>query len=378
MMLLVYISLLLLILYGILMRYYYAWWKQVPDFTTTGIQNGKSDKKITVIIPARNEAANIANCLQSLLQQSYPTELLEIIVVNDQSTDETAAIVKSFQHPSIKLIHTDATAVTTAPKKRAIELAMKIASGQLIVTTDADCIAGVTWIENIVAYHHQTKYVFIAAPVKMTNNSTLLSIFQALDFLTMQGITAGAVYKRFHNMCNGANLAYEKKAFEQVDGFSGIDKLASGDDMLLMHKIAQAYPKQVGFLKSKEVIVETAPAKSWKEFLQQRIRWASKATYYKEGAIFMVLLLVYLTNLLLLGIALSGIWQPVMLLYFLLLCVIKFLFELLFVQSVAKFFQQSSLLVYLLLLQPFHILYIVVSGFLGQVKTYEWKDRKLK
>jgi cellulose synthase/poly-beta-1,6-N-acetylglucosamine synthase-like glycosyltransferase len=377
-MLLVYISLLLLIVYGILMRYYYVWWKQVPEFNAADLQNWKPDKKITVIIPARNEAANISNCLQSLLQQTYPLQLLEIIVVNDQSTDETATIVQSFQHPSIKIISTDTKNIIAAPKKRAIEMAMKIAEGELIVTTDADCTAGADWIMNIAAYHHQTQYVFIAAPVKMNNNHSLLSKFQALDFLTMQGITAGAVYKHFHNMCNGANLAYEKKAFEKVDGFSGIDKLASGDDMLLMHKIAKAYPKQLGFLKSREAIVSTAPAKTWSEFLQQRIRWASKATYYKESAIFMVLLLVYLTNLLLLGIAISAIWHPPMLLYFLSLCVIKFLVEFPFVQSVANFFQQSSLIVYLLILQPLHILYIVVSGFFGQVKTYEWKGRKLR
>jgi poly-beta-1,6-N-acetyl-D-glucosamine synthase len=378
MMVLVYISLLLLILYGILMRYYYIWWKQVPDFNTTATQNFNPNKKITVIIPARNEAANIGICLQSILKQTYPIELLEIIVVNDQSTDETATIVQSFQHPSIHLIHTDFTTITTAPKKAAIEMAIKIATGQLIVTTDADCIVDTNWILNMAAYHHQTEYVFIAAPVKMTSSNTLLSKFQALDFLTMQGITAGAVYKRFHNMCNGANLAYEKKAFEKVNGFSGIDNLASGDDMLLMHKMAKAYPGQLGFLKSSDAIVNTAPAKTWTEFLQQRIRWASKAAYYKEPAIFLVLLLVYLINLLLLGIVVSGVWHPIMLLYFLFLCITKFLVEFPFIQSVAKFFRQSPLLVFLLVLQPLHILYIVVSGFLGQVKTYDWKGRKLR
>jgi cellulose synthase/poly-beta-1,6-N-acetylglucosamine synthase-like glycosyltransferase len=376
-MLLFYISLFLLLAYGFLMQLYYRWWKRAPLFSTTGIEAWTPDKKITVIIPARNEASNIGHCLRSLLQQNYPAQLLEIIVVDDQSTDETALIVQSFQHASIRLIQADSSA-TTAPKKRAITTAIGIASGELIITTDADCTADPDWIKTVAYYHQHTDIVFIAAPVKMKDTGTLLSIFQTLDFLTMQGITAASAYKRFHHMCNGANLAYEKKAFEKVNGFSGIDSIASGDDMLLMHKISRTFPGKVGFLKTHRAIVETAPAISWTEFLQQRIRWASKATHYKDRAIFMVLLLVYLTNLLLLSVALSSIWMPEMLLYFLLLCVIKFLVEFPFVQSVAKFFHQSSLLGYLLLLQPLHILYIVLSGFLGQVKTYEWKGRRLK
>ncbi len=376
-MLLFYISLFFLLAYGILMQLYYHWWKQAPLFSTTGIEAWTPDKKITVIIPARNEAANIGNCLQSLLHQNYPTQLLEIIVVDDQSTDETAEIVQSYQHASIRLIQADSSA-TTAPKKRAISTAINIATSELIVTTDADCTAGPDWIKTIAYYHQHTDTVFIAAPVKMKDTGTLLSTFQTLDFLTMQGITAASAYKQFHQMCNGANLAYEKTAFEKVKGFSGIDTIASGDDMLLMDKISRVFPERVGFLKTTGAIVETAPAISWNEFLQQRIRWASKATHYKDRAIFMVLLLVYLTNLFLLGVALSSIWHPEMLLYFLLLCVIKFLVEFPFVQSVAKFFRQSSLLVYLLMLQPLHIFYIVVSGFLGQVKTYEWKGRKLR
>ena len=178
-------------------------------------------------------------------------------------------------------------------------------------------------------------------------------------------------------MCNGANLAYEKKVFYEVEGFSGIDDIASGDDMLMMHKIAEKYPQQIGFLKSKKAIIVTQPAASWKEFFYQRIRWASKATLYHEPAIIWVLLLVYLVNLLLLCFIPMAILHPVALVLFALLCLVKFLLEVLFVKDVAGFFNQSYLLPYLLLLQPLHILYIVVSGFFGQFKTYEWKGRKL-
>src|SRR2546427_294101 len=86
-------------------------------------------------------------------------------------------------------------------------------------------------------------------PKHLYNQSSLLSVFQTLNFLTLQGITAASVYKRFHSMCNGANLAYEKSAFYEVGGFNNIDNIASGDDMLLMHKIFKQYPDKVFYLK---------------------------------------------------------------------------------------------------------------------------------
>src|SRR5438552_2515384 len=150
--------------------------------------------------------------------------------------------------------------------------------------------------KKIFSFYEEKDPVFIAAPVILQNNSSVLQMFQALDFLVLQGITAASVYKQFHSMCNGANLAYEKKAFEEVKGFESIDHIASGDDMLLMHKIRKKFPGRLNYLKSKKVIVSTQPMKTWKEFLNQRTRWASKARFYDDKRIFFVLLLVYLFN----------------------------------------------------------------------------------
>ena len=372
-----YIAIVLLLVYGILFQYYSSWWSAFPEFIT-GRQ--APSIKISVIVPARNEEANIAACLQSICAQDYPAALFQIIVVDDHSTDKTYEIASNFTSGGIQIICTRPLPATvhTAPKKRAIEAGIAMASGELIVTTDADCIAGKDWLKTIAAHHQQTKDVFIAAPVKIKEGNSILSKFQALDFLTMQGITAAAVYKRVHRMCNGANLAYEKRVFYEVNGFDGIDAIASGDDMLLMHKVAEKYPGQYGFIKSAAAIVTTLPAVSWKAFLQQRIRWASKATHYKQRGIFMVLLLVYLTNLLIFCFLLMAFFQKFALVLFLLLCVVKFFMELFFVKDVAVFFKQQYLVPWLLVLQPLHIIYIVVSGLFGQFTSYEWKGRKLK
>ncbi len=368
-----YTTLFLLAAYTVLLLYYARWWQQTPVYKKQTI---KEPVAVTVIIPARNEAANIEACLQSLLNQQYPHHLLQIIVVNDQSEDATATIVKNTAGNSVLLLTTD-TGFQTAPKKRAIEKAITHATGELIITTDADCITPNSWVATLVDYYQQTGAVFIAAPVNMAAGKSLVSIFQTVDFLTMQGITAGVVNRRFTNMCNGANLAYTKKAFEAVGGFKNIDAIASGDDMLLMHKIANHFPGKVGFIKSENATVTTLPVNSWKAFLQQRIRWASKATHYKEQALFAVLLLVYCCNFSMLILIVTGLlnnlWWLVGAFVF-----IKFFAELLLVGPVLKFFKQKKLWPWLLLLQPLHIVYIIMAGFLGQVKTYHWKGRRLK
>jgi len=206
-----YIALVLLLLYGILFQFYNSWWLSVRAFAVE--QSFTASTKISVIVAARNEEENIEACLRSICQQHYPAHLFQVIIIDDNSTDKTFQLASSVSYNGVQVIchRLPPLANNKAPKKRAIETGISLASGDIIVTTDADCMAGPDWLINIAAYNKLTAAVFIAAPVKINDATSLLSKFQALDFLTMQGITAAAVFKRFHNMCNGANLAYEKK-----------------------------------------------------------------------------------------------------------------------------------------------------------------------
>ena len=203
-------------------------------------------------------------------------------------------------------------------------------------------------------------------------------MFQALDFLVLQGITAAAVHSKKHNMCNGANLAYRRDIFFEVGGFRGIDDIASGDDMLLMHKIWKLYPEKIGYVKAKEAIVQTAAAPTWKAFLNQRIRWASKSTHYDDKRIFAVLLLVYLFNLAFLVLFIAG-FTDIRYFYIVTTCwLLKTAVEFPFVSSVSRFFEKEGLMRYFLLFQPLHIAYTIVAGLLGSFGAYEWKGRKVK
>ena len=346
-MVILYVAIFLFLCYSGLVIFYWLGWRSAKEFIS---QPNALTTSVSVIIPARNEEKNIASLLRALQQQTYPQELVQVIVANDRSTDNTAMIAKSFPGTTVVDLNNESS---NAHKKRAIEEAIKIATGDLMITTDADCVPPPNWIQTVVSFREENKSQFIAAPVAFQNNSSILQVFQALDFLVLQGITGASVTKKVHSMCNGANLAYEKNAFIRVNGFDGIDHIASGDDMLLMHKIWRQFPGQVHYLKSREAIVVTQPAATWKDFFHQRIRWASKAKFYDDKRIFWALLLVYLFNLSFLALLVTGFWFPFLWIYLIILLLAKTIVELPFVYSVAKFYNRQSLLKYFLFFQPF-------------------------
>ena len=376
------ITTILLIGYCCLLLMYRQWLIQLPVFTHKN-EARLAATHFSVIVPARNEENNIKQCLESILQQPYPRELFEVIIVNDHSTDETENIVLALQkqYSNLFLLNLKdhlTNKQLTAHKKKAIELAAIQCDGSWIVTTDADCIVTDNWLSNFDQYIQEREPVFVAAPVMFTNDHSFLSVFQLLDFLSLQGITAASVSAGYHSMCNGANICYRKDVFTEVGRFSGIDHIASGDDMLLMHKIKLKYPGKIGYLYSKESIVLTSPMGTWKDFFNQRIRWASKASSYQDKSIYWILLLVYLLNAVLFVLLVSSPFIHHGIINWLILVSIKTLVELSFMLPVARFYGQIKALFWFPLMQPFHMAYTVVAGWLGKFGTYQWKGRKVK
>jgi cellulose synthase/poly-beta-1,6-N-acetylglucosamine synthase-like glycosyltransferase len=382
------ISLVLLLPYAILIIYYRNGWLQLKNFHPAPGASLKHSTFITVIVVARNEEKNIGSCIESVIKQTYPQNLFELVLVDDNSNDATAAIAKSYAANNISVLNLkDFTGdkVLNSYKKKGLGTAIAIAKGDLIVTTDADCIVQPGWLHTIASYYEEFAPVFIAAPVVYTNPSAgnsffvrLLKIFQILDFITLQGITGASVYKKFHSMCNGANLAYEKKAFHEAGGFEGIDLLASGDDLLLMHKIQKLYPGRIMYLKSDSAIVQTQPAETLKDFLNQRIRWASKADRYTDKKITVVLLLVYIFNAWIVVTAVGSFFSADAFYVFLFLLLLKTGIELFFLFPVAGFFKKQNFLWWFVPAEPFHILYTLIAGWLGKFGSYRWKGRKVK
>ena len=381
------VTLLLLLPYVLLMLYFTKSWIDIPVFVPS--KNSADPLPfVSIIIAARNEEKNIGDCIRSIIDQNYPPNKFEIIVTDDHSTDATVSVIKSFRKENIRVVHLSdfvENKKLNSYKKKSIETALQFAKGELIVTTDADCVAPKKWLETLVAFQKEKNALFVALLVAFKNPSRndsffkrFFKIFQSLDFMTLQGITGASVHQKFLNMCNGANLAYEKSAFYEVNGFEGIDEIASGDDMLLMHKIQKRFPGGIFFLKSKDIIVETKPSETLKEFLNQRIRWASKTNQYTDKKILAVLILVYFLNAWIFVLGISSFFFAKAFYLFLISIVLKTLIEIIFLFPVAKFFNKQKLLWWFIPSQPFHILYTLFAGAFGIFGTYHWKGRKVK
>ncbi len=367
------ITLTLLVLYIVRISGYLSGWKQVTEF-----KPGNSLHKIliSIIIPFRNEEKNIKGLLKDLVNQNYPDELFEVILVNDHSEDSTTQIIEPFcsNHKNFRLIQLQKNCYG---KKEAIETGIRNATGELIVTTDADCRACNKWISTIAAYYFESdKPEMIIGLVDILSEDTFYNKFQQLEFLSLVGSGAGAVCISQPIFCNGANLIYKKELFNKY--MDPLNKtLVSGDDTLFMLKLKRDSKHKIRLLKSKEAIIYTKPQLTIGEFIQQRIRWTSKARFYRDYNIIYSSIIVLTLNV---SILISGILiftnkyyslYPVLLFG-------KTLIDFIFMNTILKFFNKKRLLKYLILFQVFYPLYISIIGILGNLAGYRWKNRKTK
>ena len=369
--------------YVYVIYHYIKGWRRLPEWGPPKVFTPQT--KVTVVIPARNEAGNILACLQGITAQNYPLSLYEILVVDDHSTDDTTKLVEAFcsQAPDLTLLrlsdHLPGEKVYSF-KKKAIDLAISKAKGSLIVTTDADCVVPPNWLKLLVSFFEEKKLQFIAAPVNFHQERSLFERFQSLDFIGMMGLTGAGIELGWMNMCNGANLAYAKSAFQAIDGFSDIDQLASGDDILLMQKMAHHFPGQIGFLKSPEACVLTQAKPDLSSFLAQRLRWATKSSKYQERTMILILALVLFLCLGIIGsavLALFGGWPWLLLSLSLLL--VKSIADFFFLKEMSAYFGRTDLMKSFWSAQLLHLLYIAFVGTVSNFKKrYVWKGRSLR
>lgn len=347
----------------------------------------KSLIAISVIIPVRNEAKNIISLLKDLENQTYPKDRFEVIVVDDDSTDNTLSLLRDFlKITSLRLIINPLPLKenNSSPKKRAINTSIQMANGDLIITTDGDCRVGESWLETVAHFQTEKNACLISSPVTFMNDSdtftgSVWQKIQTIEFGSLIGSGACAMFIRKPNMCNGANLAYLKSVFEEVGGFSGNENLASGDDEFLMHKIAALYPDKVCFLKSQAVIVETQAHDSFKSFYHQRKRWASKWKHYNNPFTTALAVFIFLANLSLIITAGLYLFNKIDLLNLLIIFSLKFSAELLFLMLVLSFLRRKSLIWHIPFAQIIYPLYVTFFGLVAQGKSeYVWKGRKLQ
>ncbi len=337
-----------------------------------------------IVVPFRNESANLPILLESIKNLNYPSDLFEIILVDDASEDDSARQVYNWRMENgvFQTTLLENIRLSNSPKKDAISRTVPIIQHQWLVTTDADCIVPVHWLAALDQYIQQNNVEMIVGTVVYDCDKSFLHHFQQLDLMSLQGATIGSFGMGLGFLCNGANFCYTKSMFEKLHGFAGNSQIASGDDVFLLQKAMHECPEKVHFLKSKESIVHTKPEKSWVALFSQRMRWASKTAAYPSVFGKDLAVIVFLGNLAIVIsciLAAAGYWLSVFgrspWIFVGILFVLKFVVDTILLYKANRFLTGKWLwfLLFSTVLYPFFCVSVAVFSWFGK---YEWKGRR--
>jgi cellulose synthase/poly-beta-1,6-N-acetylglucosamine synthase-like glycosyltransferase len=342
---------------------------------------------VAVVVVARNEEQQIEVCLESIFSQNMPEHCrVEIILVDDHSTDRTCARALTCAHgrPFQLLQLADYQGLgqqDLAFKKRALEYALSKTQAEIIVTTDADCVAQPNWLAHLLSPFVEERVQIAGGPVLFQDFGGLLGNFQALDLCGTMGITAAGIGQGWQRMANGANLAFRRSAWEKVGGYTRNAHLASGDDMFLMQQIAATFPESVVFVKHREAVIRTKAQPDLRSFVAQRLRWGTKSAGYQEwktqlalGIAWLMCMSICLT-LIWAILTFSGYWLCVSFGLLLLKAVADFPL----LASTTRFFGERGLLRWFWPSLVLHTVYVAGIGTASMlVKNYVWKGREVR
>ena len=363
-----------LILYALILAFFYL------GLFKKSVGDNRAQPFVTVVIPAKNEMNNIEKILSDLTNQTYPTDLYEINVVDDESTDVTSNIVHAWieKHSNIFLYNTSEYASDLKYKKKPLDLGIKKAKGEIILLTDADCRVPKTWIESIVSYFEPTIGLVVGYS-EVSPTTTRLQEIEALDFQMLLTAARGAVTQNIPFACTGQNLAYLKKAFEDVGGFSSFAHALGGDDNLLMQQIKKSPRWNIVFAYDHAGFVTSPPQSNFRGFISQRARWASDTFSIKndDSLFFGIIVITFFVNFLPLAITLNLLWSPFLLVPLIKGLAFKFLCEGIVMLRGTQVFDKKELRRIFPLWFFFQIPYITLMGFMSfRGKHLSWGGRQ--
>lgn len=367
------ILLIISLLYYILIIWLIIGFDRIKTFRPTKIEEKNN---FSIIVPFRNEASNLPELIKSINNIHYDASKFEILFIDDASTDNSVSIINEYISNKVKFSIYKNIRQSKSPKKDAITTALKYVKKEWILTTDADCIVNKLWLKTYNSFIEDTqKTVFIAAPVKYHTGKNFIEKFQKIDFASLIGTTIGSFGNNKPIMCNGANLCYTKKAFKKVNGFTGNNNIASGDDVFLMEKMIKKYPNKVHYLKSVDATVITKPEINLKNLIEQRIRWASKTGNSKNAYTLIIGLIVFVYNF---SLAISLLWRIfkinkmyVIALFF----ILKISLDYILINKTLKLFKEHLNKKQYFLSAIIHPYFISIISILSLFKKYKWKNR---
>ena len=375
-------ELLLLICFAILLIFYIYFLSGIYvglGKHSSDIQPKILNEFVSVLIPFRNESENILQSLASIENQTYPKEKYEVIYINDSSIDDSLLkLTNAKKFSNIKIISLPEDFLPNAHKKRAVRFGIENCKGNIIATTDADCIHKKEWLATMLScFDDETG--FISGPVEFLAGNTLFDKIQKIEFAGLIISGAGLIGINKPAICNAANASYRKEAYRSVNGFDDNLNLTSGDDEILMQKIWKEGKYKIKFCMNRNAVVTSSPNKSLKDFYHQRKRWASKGLFYTNRLLILKLVFIFLFYFSLLVQLLLGIlYSSVFLLTFLFTFLFKIFIEYVILKKGTDLLFNKELLKPFLITEILHIPYIIIFSVAGLFGNYQWKERKIK
>ncbi|HEY6437052.1 MAG TPA: glycosyltransferase [Ignavibacteriaceae bacterium] len=324
---------------------------------------------ISILVAARNEQENILACLKSLDKLIYPENKIDIIIVDDASVDNTLNIVSNFIHgkQKFRVIYLQENEdVNLKGKVRAIAEGIKLANGEIILTTDADCVVNPLWAKTIASYYSEDVGV-----VNGFTSQTASSVFtgmQAIDFIYLLFIASGTINLGKPVSCIGNNMSFRKKAYEEIGGFENLP-FSVTEDFLLLNSINKLKKYKILYPLNKDSLVISKPASSLKELFNQKKRWAVGGVDTPPLGIYLMIW-SFLTNLFLLltPFFFSAVW--------LYLLIFKVAIDFFVLVPIHQRLGLQKNLKYFLVFEFYSIIYVLLLPFIVLFsKKVKWKDR---
>jgi biofilm PGA synthesis N-glycosyltransferase PgaC len=352
----------------LILPYFFLLMKIYMDLLTIRPYSSKSvvSVYVSVVVACRNEEARLPALLDSISGQDYSKELFEVIIVDDNSEDKTFETALE-NKGSMRLF---ALKNRGKGKKEALKTGIDASSGRLIITTDADCITGKSWIRTIASFFDENGPDMIIGPVKLTANGKLFGKFQELEYLGLQGITAGTAATGNAIMCNGANLAFTREAyFKQLDNMHF--DMPSGDDIFLLHSIKRATDSKILWLESSDAIISTPASPSFGSFLKQRKRWISKWRHYNDRYTNLTGIITFLAVMLQMSVLIALLTDLAYIWLFSAVFILKSVPDYLITRKTMVRFGEKTTMCWFLPVQLIYPVYVIVV-FLATLIPWPW------
>ncbi len=360
--------------YALLLVYYSRGWKMAIEKAPAYLSDNDLPK-VSVLLPVRNESENISSFIQSLQSQNYPAEKVEWIVIDDHSEDDTWKKLSLLTDPRLHIVRLQEA--THQGKKAALTAGVHAATGEWIITGDADCTMSANWIRALVTKGIADDAMMVCGLVKVEDEGRPITAFQAMETAVLQSCGAGSLQNGFPLLNTGASLAFRKSAWLKADGYRQQQHIASGDDTFLMLSFNNFFPGKVVPLVAPDAVVSTRPMPTLLNVIQQRLRWNGKVKHYPVGSIHFVGLLVMAAALAFVCAIFLFIMDRSTVATFGLVFLLRFIAEWILLRNWGKLTNQFFSLYEIVLMSFFYPLFTLFSLIIRPFVNNSWKGRKL-